>query len=351
VGGAQMRFVQLASAHAERYRHTIIALDGENDMSKRVSHDLNVSYRAVPYDKAKGLLNLGMFRNIIFDVRPDVLVTYNWGSIEWVLANIAGPRVQHVHIEDGFGPEEASGQFRRRIWMRRMALSWRWTSVVLPSLKLFAIARDVWRLPKARLNYIPNGIDSKRFFVDFHSRAGKTSPLVVGTLATLRKEKALDRLIQAFGALAGNAAEFNSALLIVGEGPVRSELSGLVDQMGLSSKVTFAGATSEPERWYPQMDIFALSSRTEQMPFSVLEAMAAGLPVVAFAVGDVPQMVAAENAPYIVHSEVVQEFAQRLGELLHNATLREEVGRANQRKAQSEYDESIMARRYAELFG
>jgi glycosyltransferase involved in cell wall biosynthesis len=96
------------------------------------------------------------------------------------------------------------------------------------------------------------------------------------------------------------------------------------------------------------MDIFALSSDTEQMPLSVLEAMAASLPVVATAVGDVAQMVSDQNRDYVVPA---QAFAAALARLVDDAAARRGIGLANEKKARENFDENVMAAQYAVLIG
>src|SRR5262249_47497140 len=155
---------------------------------------------------------------------PDMLITHNWGTIEWVLAN--WPRLaRHIHIEDGFGQEEAKRQIRRRVWARRLLL--RTSTVVVPSRTLQGIARDVWRLPEACIRYIPNGIDCARFATapdPVLTRQWPGEGLVVGTVASLRAEKNVERLVRAFGLLAG---DFPCRLVIVGEGAEREGLQKL----------------------------------------------------------------------------------------------------------------------------
>jgi glycosyltransferase involved in cell wall biosynthesis len=174
---------------------------------------------------------------------------------------------------------------------------------------------------------------------------------VVGTLATLRKEKNLTRLIAAFSAVAAHEPKRPFQLLIVGDGPDRPLLEDAAQSLPCAEQINFAGATKEPELWYRQMDVFALSSDTEQMPFSVLEAMAAGLPIVSTAVGDVADLVAPENATFIIDRQDEPAYRAALSTLLRKADLRHRLGEANRRKAVAEFDERVMAARYADIFG
>ena len=122
VGGSQMRFAQLARLPGGRYRHTVIALDGNIDMAARLQ-GLPVTCHALSFDKGKTLQTWRRFAGSLRSFRPDVLFTYNWGAIEWALINRLEGIARHIHVEDGFGPEEVQKQLKRRIWMRRLALS------------------------------------------------------------------------------------------------------------------------------------------------------------------------------------------------------------------------------------
>lgn len=345
VGGSQMRFAQLVRLHGARYRHTVLSLDGNYDMAGRLGA-FPITYPKLEFDKRKTLASWRLFRRTLRDIKPDVLLTYNWGAVEWALVNRFAPQIPHLHIEDGFGPEEAQRQLRRRVWTRRLALTGRQTKVILPSRNLERIAREIWSLPAGQVRYLPNGVDCARFAAP--SRRDAQGPLVIGTVASLRKEKNIARLIEAFSEVSSQRVAGSLELLIVGGGGERHALENLARQRG--APVRFAGQTNEPEKFLPQMDIFALSSDTEQMPLSLLEAMAAGLPVVATAVGDVRQMVAAENRDYVVPVRG-DAFASALARLIDDKDARQALGRANEKKARESFDENVMAARYAELIG
>src|SRR5580658_2961921 len=143
VGGPQVRFAALANRYGARYRHLIVAMDDNYACRERLSPTLDVHFPSVPIRKGATLANLRTFRRFLRTQKPDVLVTNNWGSIEWAMANLPA-LVRHVHIEDGFGPEERDRQIRRRVLTRRLVL--RWSAVALPSQTLTRIATDIWRL-------------------------------------------------------------------------------------------------------------------------------------------------------------------------------------------------------------
>lgn len=345
VGGAQVRFAAVANHHGRAYRHAIVSMTGRLDCASRLSSDVVPVFPSITVRRGATLANLAAFRRVLTSLNPDVLVTHNWGSIEWAIAR-RGLGIRHVHIEDGFGPDEAQGQIRRRVLTRRLVL--RRSTVVLPSLTLMRIAEACWRLPPRCLRHIPNGLDLHRF-----RPAGPAEALevpgegpLVGTVAALRPEKNLARLLHAVRRLRDDGVALR--LVVIGEGAERPALEALAGRLGLAGSVRFAGAIADPAACYRALDVFALSSDTEQMPLSVLEAMATGLPVAATAVGDVPQMMAPENHPFLCARDD-GALAAALRPLLQDAALRRRVGMANRDKAGRDYDEQAMFRAYGDL--
>lgn len=340
VGGSQTRFAAIANHFGRRWRHAIIAMDGNIACRERLDPSLDVTFPAIEIRKGDTLGNIRRFRQFLAAARPHTLITNNWGSIEWAMANQA-MGIRHVHIEDGFGPEERSTQLPRRVLTRRLFLRRR--TVVLPSRTLRRIATEIWKLDPAHVIYVPNGIDLSHFTPRAIPREGVP---VIGTVAALRPEKNLQRLLEAIAKLAGTRP---LRLTIVGDGPQRGELELQATNLGIADVVTFAGHHRDPAELLQDFNIFALSSDTEQMPISVLEAMAAGLPVAATDVGDVRAMLSAENAPLVGPLDA-NSLATSLQALLDDPARALAVGAANRAKAETDYADTVMFAAYARLF-
>jgi glycosyltransferase involved in cell wall biosynthesis len=344
IGGAQARFVACANYYGRAFRHAVIAIDGRLDCRARLSADLDVTFpdvRPIGGGMARRVLHL---RRTIRGISPDVLVTSNWGAMDWVIAGLGMPGLRHIHTEDGFGPEEWSQQLSRRVWTRRVML--RRSTVVVPSLTLQAIATGTWRLSPGRTHYIPNGVDVARFSP---APPSERPMLTIGAVAALRPEKNLARLVRGFAAL---RRERTARLVIVGDGPNRASLGALAVELGIADDVSFAGELHDVEHAYRSFDVFALSSDTEQMPLSVLEAMASGLPVVSTMVGDVVHMVSGANAPFVTPlDDDGLGLAASLKTLIDNPALRARIGLDNRARAVTGFPQEAMLRSYADLYG
>jgi glycosyltransferase involved in cell wall biosynthesis len=170
---------------------------------------------------------------------------------------------------------------------------------------------------------------------------------LVGTVARLSPEKNLHRLIDAFALVLREGRR--AFLVIIGDGPERESLIENVRTKGLESHVVFTGNYPHPERLLPLFSVFALSSDTEQMPLSVLEAMAAGVPIAATDVGDVREMLSEQNQDFIVEKDTGM-LASAIARLLDEPDRARRIGTANARCALEDYSQRKMFEKYQDLF-
>jgi glycosyltransferase involved in cell wall biosynthesis len=337
VGGQQTRFATVANRLGSAFRHRLVSLDG--DTAAVALLDRAVDFAVLPASPERGG-PLGRLWRIAAAARPiaaDAMVTYNWAAIEWAAANRLLLRLPHIHLEDGFGPEEADRQIWRRAAFRRLML--RRSEIVVPSHRLVDIARTTWYLDPGRIHYIANGIDPGRF--DGIAQTGapffqrRPGDCVIGAFSPLRAEKNIGRLLRAVARMP--AAGVPVRLVVCGGGPERPALERLAGELGIAGRTAFTGHVPKPEAVMGAFDIFAMTSDTEQMPYAVVEAMAARLPVAATDVGDIAMMVASDNRRFIVPRDSPDALVAALGQLCGDAGLRRRLGEANRARVEERF--------------
>ena len=346
MGGQQRRLALIAAALGAKYAHEIVSLSDDLAARALLPADQAIPINVLPLRKTSlpSPQNVSRLATVIGAAAPDIVCTYNWGAIEAVLANRFRVRLPHIHFEDGFGPDET---IDRQNWKRVLARRWALSDAVtvVPSQTLMTLATARWRLAPERLRYLPNGVDAGRFAPspdpspDPSPGPEQTGKVIVGTVGALRREKNYARLIRA------SAAAPNVVLEIYGDGPERAALEAVA-----GDGVFFHGPTDTPEAAYASFDVFALSSDTEQMPISLIEAMACGLPVVATDVGDIAAMVSPENRAFVTPLGDDDAYRRAICDLAGEPALRRRLGDANRRKAIDDYSLERMTGAYDQLF-
>src|SRR5271170_119203 len=350
VGGVPLRMARVINHFGARLRHTVISLDDDLEAAQSFAGDLDVRLMAA------GRVRRGLVRTLVESaaalrrLRPDLLITYNWGAIEWAMANRLRPVARHMHFEAGFGKEEADSQLPHRVMFRRWALA-RCVKVVVPSRVLEDFAHRVWKLPAEQIAYIPNGVDVGRFADPVRDDIGgfirRPGELVVGTVAPLRREKNIGRLLRVFASL---DPSLPARLVIAGDGAERQTLARLAGEFGVSERVIFTGRVA-PEAVLGTFDIFALSSDTEQMPNALLEAMAASRAVAAVDVGDVKSILCEDNRDFVTARDDEAAFARSLSRLLGDPAKRIALGRGNRERVVAAFSQARMFTAYSLIFG
>jgi glycosyltransferase involved in cell wall biosynthesis len=350
IGGPQVRFAAICRGLGRAFEHLVVTMDGNRDAIRLIDRSVHLRLRPIVWRKGGALnaANLRAARAVLAEERPDLLVTYNWGAIEWALADRLRPVCPHLHVVDGFGAEEATRQLPRRVWLRRVALTGH-TGVVVPSHALYAIATTAWRLRPTRVHLIPNGVDATPLM------AQARRPLALrrvpderlfGTLAGLRPEKNLGRLLR-IAARLPKAQKWR--VIVAGDGPERAALARQAQELGLAERVVLTGFVDRPGALLGALDVFALTSDTEQMPLSALEAMAVGLPVLATDVGDLRRMLPKGCAEAcLLGRDQEAAFARQLEALLGSPAECRRLGELNRARA-ADFDVETMVASYARL--
>ncbi|MGL4314752.1 MAG: glycosyltransferase family 4 protein [Sphingomonas sp.] len=353
LGGKEARAVRLMNLFGQAARHTIVsgvpgALGARDAIAPGIRYEI-----AQNPPPLTGKPSVARYEAIArYMQRFDLVLSYNWGAIDGAMARRVFGKGQPplIHHEDGFNSDEALRLKMERNVYRRIALSAA-QALVVPSKTLETIAQRAWKTPAAKLHRIVNGIALDRYQQPPVARAipgfkRQKGEVVVGTIAGLRPVKDIPRLVRAVGGLSARVR-----LVIVGEGPDRDAIAATANAMGLADRLVMPGFLPDPHRYIGLFDIFALSSHSEQFPIAVVEAMAAGLPIAAPAVGDLADMVALENLPHIARFTGAVDLRDAIEPLAADAKLRARIGAANRAKALALYDEATMVGRYARLYG
>jgi glycosyltransferase involved in cell wall biosynthesis len=275
-----------------------------------------------------------------------------------VAARLVRPRPMLVNTAHNLGSIALSQPMLRRLFRLydRALLGGATDAVIVVS---EAIRQEVLRLgvvDAARLHAVPNGTLTGRFGAHPAEAAARRAELgaapedtLVVTVARLVWFKGLETLIDAAARLA--PAWPRLRLAVVGDGPLRAALEQRVAERGLTGRVIFTGERADVPEILAAADIFALSSVSEGMPISILEAMAARLPVVATAVGGIPELVGAGETGLLAPARDAEAFAAALETLVASPALRRQYGDAGRNRLDREFSASAMVQRTAAIYG
>ena len=161
-------------------------------------------------------------------------------------------------------------------------------------------------------------------------------------------EKGFDQLIEA-AALVTRTDE-QIGFVLFGDGPLRGDLERRVRERGLERRFVFAGFRTDLERFLPWCDAAVSSSYTEGLPVNVLEAQAAGVPVVATAVGGTPEVVEDGVGGYLVPAGDPAALARRLADVLRDESERKAMGARGRQRVCEEFTCAAQATQYLRLF-
>ena len=351
-GGAENQLVAVASALSDRgWDVTVLSfLPFSPDSWAADLRDTDV--RLLTLNASSGMrryVSLMSAVRVVRRIKPDVLVGFMFHGI--MTARIAG-RITGVPANVSSIRNERDGSFRERI----MRITDRLTDAVTVQSRQLAFEIARMRVASsAHVHVIPNYIDVAYF--DAGVCRGRTRGelgvaddhflwLAVGRLD---ESKDYPNLLSAFSTLAGRHT--NARLMIAGTGPLRSDLDSMIQRLGLSDRVRLLGLRLDMPALYAASDALGLSSAWEGMPNVVLEAMASATPVVATAVGAVPEIVSDGESGLIVpprDHEALADAMARMMELPDET--RQALGRAGYDFLLSEFSRESVIDRWEELF-
>jgi glycosyltransferase involved in cell wall biosynthesis len=259
-----------------------------------------------------------------------------WACGYGELAGMLTPGVRVVAVDH----LPISSDVRRVRRYGRQLLARRLDAHVAVGERVARMVEEVAGLRHGSVLAVPNGVPN----APLEALPALVPGPVIGSLGRLADQKGYDLLVRCLPQLP------DATLVLVGDGPEREALTALAASLGVVDRLLITGWSGEARRYLPTFDVFALPSRWEGMPLGILEAMHAGLPVVAGDVGSVAEAVLDGGTGFVVPAEDHAALGERLGRLLADASLRERMGRRGREVANASFTDKVMAARYERLY-
>ena len=358
-GGAERLAAQIATRLDPQRFASTLCVTRWSDPSHAASGDLPQRLRAEA--DAAGVQFLGLHRDSAWDLRAwsplvrllrtgDVQIVHGhlFGSTVWAVVLGRLTRVPVVVAHDHGRP--FTGHRLRGIADRRL--------IAPGSDALIACSQEDrrrmierHRIAAAAIRLVPNGIDGRSPTPgrDVRAELGiAKDAAVIGSVGALRSVKRFDVLLRAAAELA--LCWPGLRVVLAGEGPERAQLEALAAELGLGDTLLMLGARSDVTDILQALDVAVVCSDNEGSPLSVMEYMEAGLPVVATAVGGLPQMIHDGVHGLLVPRRDVAGLASAIEALLADPQRGRELGAAGRERRRSEYDLGVMVGRIEALY-
>ena len=358
-GGLENGVVNLINhMPAQDFRHAVVALtDVEPAFCRRVQR-CDVEY--LPLHKAGGHA-IGLYPRLLKlfrEWRPAIVHTRNLAALECqVPAALAAVPVR-IHGEHGRDVGDIDGTRRRYQWLRRAYRPFVQQYVALSG-DLAAYLEHKVGVPRHRIAQIHNGVDDLRFHPAPGARAlvaggpfADPSLFVVGTVGRMQTVKAQTHLAHAFVRALQMQPQQRERLrlIMVGEGPLRAQAQAILDAGGAGPLAWLPGERADVPDVMQGLDCFVLPSQAEGISNTILEAMAAGLPVLATDVGGNAELVLDGETGALVPPGDVQALADGLLRMANDRVCAAAMGRAGRARVEQHFSLPAMVAGYRSLY-
>lgn len=353
VGGAERVVVHLACESKRFGTETFVICLGKEGTLAAELRNRQVPVLALGSEKGYDLPAIWRLAALLRRCRPDVINVHDRASLPYVyLANrLSGTRPIVLSCHGLLMDAGARARWIERFAMRTVTAM---TAVSRETADLYAKFLD-WR---GSVRIIPNGVPTIPYAEDARRRTRGDLGLAANTpmllaVGNVKPEKGFEDLLEAAAILRDRHGLGSFTVLVAGgtaDEAYRKRLAQTAHAFRLGETVRFLGYRDDTANLYQAADAFVLSSHTEGLPMVLLEAMAAGLPVVATSVGGVPDAVTDAQTGLLVPPANPSALADAMARILDDTALREQMGRAAQARVAEQFGIGQMAGRYAAVF-
>jgi glycosyltransferase involved in cell wall biosynthesis len=290
---------------------------------------------------------IGRLRRVMREFRPTVVQTHSY-VLRYSLPAAAGlARAVMVHTVHNVAARETDFVGRT---LHRAVFGGRVAAVAVGEEVRRSYREWYGQEPAATIR---NGIETSAFHLPEARRQWRAangfreSDFLAVSVGRLDPQKNPVMLVEAFGRALGGVA--GGRLLLVGQGSLRGEVAARARELGLAERVNLLGVRPDVAQVLAASDLFVMASDWEGTPLAVMEAMAAGLPVVATAVGGVPELVKDGETGLLCPAGDLGTLAEEMGRLARDGLLRRAMGCAGLARS-AEFSVDRMVAEYAALF-
>ena len=341
-GGAEKMVSRLVSGLDQREFHTeVFCVKGEplgNDMEQVLQNKgIKIHYIGKKNGFSVSAV-LRLFQKLDCFL-PDVIHTHQSSCIyaaPWAVMRNK-PFLHTMHTL----PEIENARLMRRLLTNFLTKHNLMTPVAVSNTNQRLVA-EYYGLQLAQVPMIQNPVDVKRFS---EAKCERDDVFRFITVGRFSKEKNQQMMLRAFAEFVDKG--YSARLVMLGKGEEEENLKGLAKELGIDDKIDYVGYVNNVEDYLKKADVFLLSSHYEAQPLCVLEAMAAGLPIISTDVGGVSDVVT-DNG-FLVSSGDVQSMAQAMEQLYLDKSLREEMAENSAANAKP-FDVSNTTCGYSKLY-
>lgn len=357
-GGLENLVCRWAESRNEKSPNSthIICLDHKGELAEQLSKTKVISLGAkrsrFPYDK-ESIRQIYEYcsKERIQLIHSHNLVAHQYGAL--------GARAAHLpHIQTLHGFNMHCRSIKERIRARIMGYLTPMHTTV--SEKVGDFMQDFYSVPPSRLRTIPNGVEthfpSEQKTIDIiKTELGiPEGALILGSVGRLAHVKGWDIFLPIFTDLIESQKKKHSSqsihLVLVGDGPDRTEIEALVNKLRIYDHVHFAGFKSECGPYYDLFDVFVMPSRSEGLSVALLEAMAASRPVFATAVGEHTDLLNESRAGILLYPEDPDSWLNSMVEVVNDQKMLKEMGTNASNYVSSHYTQAKTLSAYEALY-
>ena len=199
-----------------------------------------------------------------------------------------------------------------------------------------------------KINFLPR--EEARIFLGQKKGGIESDTILIGTIAELIKNKGLNYLIDAAELIKPRVANKELRIIIIGDGEDREKLQKQIKSLGLEEGVFITGFVPDARHYLKALDIFVLPSLKEGLPYSVLEAMAAGLPIIASQIGGIPDLIEQDKEGLLVPPKDSTTLADIIIQLYADAKKRQILGNNARKKLETDFPLNALLEKTIKLY-